>query len=294
MALSFYFMEGLEDYKKAGKLARDALNHGLSMIKPGVKIVNVLDEVENYIIRNGGGIAFPAQISLNDIAAHQCSVDSEEVIGKDLIKLDVGAHVNGFIGDNARTVSLNGREDLVEASDAALDAALSVIKPGVTIGEVGRVIQREIEKRGFKPVRNLSGHGLARFKVHTSPSMPNFDTKDDTVLEEGMVVAIEPFASEGSGIVQESGNATVYSLVNKKPVRSMITRNVLKDLDELPFTTRWLIKKYGEGRVNFAIRELEQKDLIRSHPPLRDTSKGLVSQSEHTVYVADEPIILTK
>ncbi len=287
-------MDELDYYRKAGKLAKEALHHGLKMIKEGAKIVDILEEVEKYIKDNGGEPAFPAQISINSIAAHQCSVDENELIGKDLVKLDVGVHINGYIGDNARTISLNNREDLVEASDAALEAAIKLAKPGTRIGDIGKAIQKEIEKKGFKPVRNLSGHGLARFKVHTRPSIPNIDTKDSTVLEEGMVIAIEPFASEGSGIVQESGKATVYSLINKKPVRSIITRKILSDLNDLPFTTRWLIKKYGEGRVNFAIRELEQKDLIIGHPPLKDSMNGLVSQSEHTVIVGEEPEITTK
>ena len=120
----------IEDWKAAGQIARQALDYGVSLIKPGVKAVDVLDKIEEKIHELGGEIAFPAQLSCNHIAAHWCADPNDPLILTDqLICLDVGAHVNGCIGDNAATVDLSGKnEKLVEASKAALDNAIKIIK----------------------------------------------------------------------------------------------------------------------------------------------------------------------
>ena len=110
-------------------------------------------------------------------------------------------------------------------------------------------------------------------------------------------VAIEPFASTGAGVIFESSNANIFSLAIKKPVRNIITRQVLKEIEkykELPFTTRWLTKKFPEPKVNFALRELLQKEILHKYPPLPDRAGGLVSQAEHTIIVDDEVIVTTK
>jgi len=113
-----------------------------------------------------------------------------------------------------------------------------------------------------------------------------------------MIFAIEPFASTGAGIVQDSGNATVFELSNKKPVRNPITRQVLKEIesyDNLPFTTRWLTRKFG-SKAKFALREMEQLGMLHSHPPLADKDKGMISQAEHSILIDDEGkvIVLTQ
>lgn len=217
--------------------------------------------------------------------------DDKTVFSDQIVCLDVGVHVDGFIGDNAVTVDLSGKhEDLVKASREALDNAIAIMKPGITLGEIGKTIQDTIQKYGFAPIRNLSGHGLGNYEQHTRPSIPNFDNNDNTKIEKGMVFAIEPFASTGAGIVQDSGIATVFQLENKKPTRNPITRQVLKEIetyDNLPFTTRWLTKKFGQ-KTKFALREMEQLGMIHSYPPLADQNKGLVSQAEHTVLIDSE------
>ena len=184
----------------------------------------------------------------------------------------------------------------MKASKEALDNAISVVKPGVTLTEIGKAIQDSIQKYGFAPVRNLSGHGLGKFEQHTKPSIPNFDTGSDEKIEKGMVFAIEPFASTGAGIVQDSGTATVFELINKKPVRNMITRQVLKEIEtynNLPFTTRWLTNKFG-AKAKYALREMEQLGMIHPYPPLADRDKGLVSQAEHTILIDnDGKVIVT-
>ena len=118
--------ESIEQYKQAGKIAGQAREYGVSLMKADSKIKDVLDSIEKFIQDKGAGIAFPAQISLNKVAAHACSDLGDETVLKesDVAKLDVGAHINGFIGDTATTVNLDGKyKELVAASRAALNAA---------------------------------------------------------------------------------------------------------------------------------------------------------------------------
>jgi methionyl aminopeptidase len=291
--------ETLNNYKKAGKIAAEALEFGRSMIKPGNKILDVCRKVDDRIKELGGELAFPTQISCDDIAAHFCpEIDDDSVFDKQLASIDVGVHVNGFIGDNALTVDLSGNNsELVKASREALDNALKKIRIGVSLGEIGKEIHDTIAGYGFSPVRNLSGHGLGKFDIHTSPTIPNFDTGDKTELEDGMVIAIEPFATNGEGIIYESGNASVFQLIAKRPVRNNFTRNALKEIDKLnglPFAKHWLQSKLGKAQAAFALREMEQLDIVRGYPPLVDRGHGLVSQAEHTVIVLEKPIVITK
>ncbi|MEK6949910.1 MAG: type II methionyl aminopeptidase, partial [Nanoarchaeota archaeon] len=256
-------------------------------------------KIEQKVADLGGKLAFPAQISCNHIAAHYCPEEDDKTVFSDqLVCLDVGVHVDGFIGDTAVTVDLSGKyTDLIKAAEEALDNALNIIKPGVALSEIGKTIQETIQKYGFAPVRNLSGHGLGKYEVHTKPSIPNFDNNDKTKIENGMVFAVEPFASTGAGIVQDSGNATVFELIAKRPVRSLTTRQVLQEIESyngLPFTIRWLTRKFGQ-RAKIALREMGQLGMLYAHSPLADKDKGIISQAEHSVLITDkgEVVVLT-
>jgi len=291
--------EAISNLKKAGNIAAQARDYGASMIKPGASVLEVTEAVEKKIVELGGGFAFPTQISLNDVAAHYCADPDDKLIFKegDIAKIDVGVHIDGYIGDTAVTVDLGTNPDLVNASHEALAAAIMIAKPGVTLGQLGRAIDAAIRKRGMTPVINLSGHGLDQYVFHGSPSIPNVDTGDRTKLEKGMVIAIEPFATPGKGLIYESGNANIFSQVSEKPVRNMITRDVMKEISKyrmLPFTTRWLVRKFPLYKVNFALKELMNMDIIRSYPPLPERTHAFVSQAEHTLIVDDEPIVTTR
>lgn len=291
--------EEVQDFKKAGQIAAKARDFGASLIKEGKKAVEILDEIENKIHSLGGGIAFPAQISFNHIAAHYCSTEDDQTTIKssDVIKLDVGAHVNGFIGDTATTVNLDGQyKELLESSKTALNNAIKEMKAGIRTGDVGKTIQETISSFGFKPISNLSGHGLGKFQIHTDPRIPNIFQPESPVLHEGMTVAIEPFATDGEGKIQDGGIPTLFSQMAERPVRSPITREVFKKIKSyngLPFTTRWLSKEFGIGKTALALRELQKVGNIYTHPPLGEIKKGIVSQHEHSVIVTDKGVEVT-
>jgi methionyl aminopeptidase len=291
--------ETLQSYLEAGKIAGKALQYGRTLIKPGAKVIEILDKIENKIIELEGEIAFPAQISLNEVAAHSCSDLNDQTVLKDqVVKLDLGVHIDGYIADTACTIDLSGKyEKLVKASEEALNEALKLATPGTTLAEIGKKIHEVITSYGFSPIRNLSGHGLDYFEIHTSPSIPNFDNGNQTILEEDQAIAIEPFASTGAGIIQESSPATIFTLTQERPIRDSITRSILKEIreyQELPFAKRWLERKFTTLRTNFALRNLIKQDCLQQHFPLVGQNKGIVSQAEHSVIVKEKPIVFTR
>ena len=292
-------LEILKNWTKAGKIAAEALEYGRGLIKEGAEVSEILAKIEAKIVSLEGGIAFPAQISLNETAAHGCPDFGERIVlAGQLVKLDIGAHIDGWVADTALTVNLSKEhKDIVKASEESLKRALKIIKPGVKLYEIGAVVEETILGYGYKPVRNLSGHGLGQFIVHDAPTIPNFDNGSQEELEDGQIVAIETFASAGSGVVQEKGKAGVLMLLEEKPVRDAFTRQILQRINSyqgLPFAKRWLANEFGVNKVNFAFAQLNRLECLREFPPLVDTANGWVSQAEHTIMVGDKLKVLTE
>ncbi|MAF34504.1 type II methionyl aminopeptidase [Candidatus Woesearchaeota archaeon] len=293
----------VESLRKAGKIAAEAREFGKGLIKSGVKIVEVCDKIEAKIHALGGKPAFPAQISLNHVAAHSCPDLNDEATFQDqLVKLDLGVAVNGMIGDNAVTIDLSGNHaELVKAAEEARDKAIALVKEkgeDVTLAEIGRTIETAINGYKFQPIRNLSGHGLGENLIHVPPTIPNHDTGEDVKLGKG-VFAIEPFSTTGAGLVTESEQeANIFSLVAPKPIRSVFARQILqhiqKEYTTLPFTTRWLMEKFGEGKTKLGLRELRQAGAIHGYPPLIERAKGVVAQAEHTILIDDQVEVITQ
>ena len=289
-----------QNFITAGKISAEALEYGKSLIKKGNFLLDATEKIEKKIFELGGKPAFPVQISCDEIAAHFCPVqDDTTIFENQVVCLDLGVHVNGAIGDNAYTIDLSEKySDLLAAAQKALEEALKIVAVGTELREIGKTIHDTIKSYGFNPVRNLSGHGLGLYDIHTNPTLPNFDNGDKTKLTNNMTFAIEPFATTGAGVVGEKGHPTVFMIQNKKPVRSPITREVLKEIESyegLPFAERWLTKKFG-AKANFALRELTQLGVIHQFPPLVETSKGIVAQAEHSILIDEngEVIVTTK
>jgi len=290
----------MDDWQKAGKIAAQVLEYGKKLVKINENILEVVEKIENEIIKNGAFPAFPVNVSINDMAAHFTPNDEKDLVFKenDLVKLDVGVHVNGFIGDNALTIDLGDNKDLLKASQLALNEAVKLAKPGIKIHEIGKIIEKTIKEFGFNPIRNLSGHGIEQYEQHSGLTIPNYDNDDNLELEESQVIAIEPFATNGMGLVQDGKPSNIFKVVNVKPIRDNISRDVLRyiiqEYKTLPFAKRWLFKKFDSFKVNFALRNLERESILHNYPQLPEKSQGLVSQHEHTIRVKDNPEILTK
>lgn len=292
-------MASLEDWKKAGKIAAEALEYGRSLVGKGVYLKSVADRIEERIRDKGAIPAFPVNISCNEIAAHYTPDPNDETkFGDDLVKIDVGVCYNGAIGDTALTVDLSGKySEMVKAVEEALQKAIETIKPGVKLSEIGAAIEKTIKKHGFVPIQNLSGHGLDDFNIHTKFSIPNIDNGDERVLQKGDFIAIEPFATlkGGEGRVVEGPKTEIFSLVNRKAVRNQTARKILQQIEQyktLPVATRYF--NFPKFQMDLALREMDRLGVIKLYPILTERSKNPVAQAEHSLYVDDEPIILTK
>ena len=290
----------LEKWRKAGKVAAQALDYGRTLIKSGAIIREMCDAVDQKIIDLGALPAWPTQVGLNHVAAHETpDPDDNKTFTDEVVCLDVGAHVDGFVGDNACSVDLSGKYNhLIRATEEALQKAIKTVHVGVTIGEIGKVIQDTIISHGVVPVKNLSGHGINQWVIHDSPSIPNYESGEQTKLVKGQTIAIEPFASTGAGMVVEAERGNLFAVMQPKVVRSPYARDVLKFVIEeyksLPFTTRWLTKKFGTAKTTLALRELLAANILHVYPPLLDASKGMVTVFEKTLFVGDTVEVLTK
>jgi methionyl aminopeptidase len=293
----------LENFRKAGKLTASVLEDAKRLILPGESLLDVVESIEKMIFDAGGKPAFPANISINDIAAHFTpESDNKDLIGeKDIVKIDLGVHVDGCIGDTAFTVDLSGEHGkLLEASQAALDAAIAGIKPGVTTGEIGGMVEEEMKKRGFRPIENLTGHMIRPYMLHAGISVPNIKTHDAYEFTEGDIFAIEPFSTDGAGRVADTSQVEIFSIEQPRNVRLRQSRMVLNHVIEtyftLPFAERWLEKKFERKLLlNAALRELMNAGVLHPYPVLREAAHGKVAQFEHTLLVTKDGCeILTK
>ena len=292
-------MENLQDWKKAGEIAAEAREYGKTLIKENASLLEITEKIEKKIFQLKGKPAFPVQISLNNIAAHyNAFVDDKTIIGNDVVKLDIGVHVNGAIGDTAVTICLNKEHaELCKASETALENVLKLIKPGLKLGEIGKEIEETIMASGFNPVRNLTGHSIELYNEHAGLTIPNFDNGDQTELVEDEIIAIEPFATNGVGFIDEKKGSEIYKVINNNQTRNPICRNILKFMNEnyngLPFSKRWLVNNFKSFEVNFALTNLIKEGIVMEYRHLVEKSNCVVSQNEHSVLVKDKPIILT-
>jgi methionyl aminopeptidase len=281
--------ETVEKYRQAGTALRTVLDETAEMVEPGRTHLEVAEYAEERIDELADGPAFPVNISVDEEASHATPArDDETEFGEDVVCLDVGVHVDGYIADAATTVDLRGEPELVEAAEAALDAALDCVAPGVETGRVGAVIEETIESYGYTPVLNLSGHGVARWDAHTGPNVPNRGVDRSPAFEVGDVVAIEPFATDGRGKVGEGAIEEIYSLETERSVRDRTARQVLEHVTEayrtLPFAARWI----DVPRAEMALRRLKQQDVLHGYPVLKEEDGRLVSQAEHTAIVTED------
>jgi methionyl aminopeptidase len=278
----------LEKHRKAGCILANVIQEARSRVDVDVPLIEVAEFVESSIRSQRAQPAFPCNISLDRMAAHYTPGPKDQsTFGESMVKLDIGVHVDGYIADAAVTIDLSGHPELVEASKAALDAAIELVSPGVSTAQLGAAIENAISGYGFKPVANLTGHGLGRYSAHDEPIIPNKAIDQGVALKEEDVIAIEPFATNGSGRISESPMIEIFGFSKHRAVRSLQARELLKEIQEyktLPFARRWLT---GE-RIDYSLTQLLRSGIIHSYPVLWEVEGALVSQAEHTVIVLSE------
>lgn len=286
------------DYKKAGEIAKKVVAYAKKIIKPGMTLLEIAKKIETEITKQGGQLAFPINLSINDVAAHYSPDINDETKASGLLKVDIGIHINGFIADTAFSLDLTSDhkyKELITASEQALESALNLLNKNPTYNEIGEIIQKSIESKGFSPIINLSGHSLTQHKLHAGITIPNYSNNNNNKLKIG-VYAIEPFATSGQGKVYEGPPSNIYAVINPKNPRSPTARKIFNYVWEkhktLPFSLREIQERFGL-MSRTALKEMEQTDIIHNFPQLIEKSHQPVSQAEHTVIIKAGEIIVT-
>ena len=290
--------EELQKLKQAGEIAKQIKKFAREIIKPGMPLLEIANLIDEKIIELKGKPAFPVNLSINEIAAHSTPSPNDTTPAAGLLKVDIGVQIDGFVADTAFSVDLENSEEnkkLIEAAEKALEKGIEKFSFGVELSEVGKVIEKEISSRGFSPIRNLSGHSISQYNLHSGLNVPNHDNGQKTKIEEGSY-AIEPFTTSGAGQVYDGKPSGIYHLEKEGNVRDSFAREVLKFIKEeyqtLPFCLRWLHKKFG-SRALIAMKRIEEAGLVHHYPQLTEKDRKKVAQAEHTVIVTKKEKIVT-
>jgi len=271
-----------------GDVVHKALKYALDLAQPGVPVLELCKKVEEFIRANGAKPAFPVNVSINEVAAHYTAKrrDALEIPKSGLVKIDVGAHRDGYIVDAAVSIAFGSAfESLVKAARGALEAALSLAKPGVRAWQIGEAVERVAKGYGFRPIYNLTGHKIERYILHAGHVVPNYPDKTASQqLMPGDVYAIEPFVTNGEGQVVDGREVTIFRLLKMrhKSLQQFIDV-VSAEVGPLPFTPRWF-PQLDDSVFTQALK----LGVIHGYEVLVERSRGYVAQFEDTVYIGEE------
>lgn len=295
-------VEALEKYRKAGEVAGRAREYGASLVKTGARLLDVAEAVEAFIRDQGAQPAFPCCMSVDADAAHDtpAPLDARVLQEGQLVKLDCGAQVDGWIGDTAITVEVGGggrHVAIQRAAKDALQAAVEAVRPGVAIRDVSAAVEAAIRSHGYQPVANLTGHSVDRYHQHAGVSVPSVAATARGKLEPGMAVAIEPFATDGQGKVRDAAGGHIWHFLAARPQRDPTARQALEHIQrhhpELPFAERWVAQAIPANKVAYAMKILERSGAVKQYPVLREAGGGQVAQYEHTFLILEDEVVVT-
>jgi len=295
------------EIRQAAEAHRQTRQHIQRWVKPGMKMIDICEELEGtarkLINENGleAGLAFPTGCSRNHIAAHYTPNAGDETVLEydDVVKMDFGTHIKGRIIDCAWTLSFNPKFDplkkgVQEATEtgiktAGIDARLCDV--GAAIQEVMESHEIELEGKTYqvKSIRNLNGHSISPYQIHSGKTVPIIKGGETTVMEENEFYAIETFGSTGKGYVHEDMECSHYMKnfdVGHVPLRLQKSKQLLntinKNFGTLAFCRRWL-DRLGESRYLMALKDLGEKGIVDPYPPLVDIKGCYTAQYEHTI-----------
>jgi methionyl aminopeptidase len=290
-----------EQYWKSGKITSQVRELVRNMIDPGVGFLEICDFVKKEVELRGGNLAFPTGIGVNQVTAHFAPQNGDKsVVGeKDLVKVDFGVHVDGYVTDTSVSVTFNPDYVLLlEATELALEAAVGMARKETRTGEIGREIHREAARFGFKTIENLTGHTLERYVVHAGKSIPNLYMPGMQSLKRGEVFAIEPFLTlgTGAGYVIDAPSKTIFSIVARKktgsPELDDFAERIWRERKTLPFTPQWYSREFRGDKLSEIVSRLVAKKVLRAYPTLVEASGAPVAQFEHTMALEDGGLVV--
>ncbi|NVM34715.1 MAG: type II methionyl aminopeptidase [Candidatus Lokiarchaeota archaeon] len=290
----------IESLQKAGKIAQEVKKYIKPKIKVGAKVFDLISDTEAKIEELGGLCAFPVNFCINNIAAHYTSPikdDGLEINEGDLVKIDLGVHIEGYIVDTAFSINFSedeSLENIIQATEVALDAAKMMVKPKTNTRDIGKKIEEIIKGFKYNPIRELGGHQIERWTVHGKKKLPELGSQGGDVMETGEVFSIEIFASTGDGSVHNTQYSYIYEInpyAGRVPLRRKTSKQLLgfinKNYKTLPFADRWLAKEFRLG-VAFGLQELIQQGKLQVHHVLAAKKSVNIAQIEESILITED------
>ncbi|KAB8698136.1 hypothetical protein FH972_026386 [Carpinus fangiana] len=305
--------EFLSEYRQGAEIHRQVRQYAQKTIKPGQSLTEIAESIEDSVRALTGhqgleegdhlkaGIGFPIGLSINHCAAHYNPNQGNKTILQqgDVLKVDIGVHINGRIVDSAFTLAWEPRYDpLLAAVRDATNTGVREAGIDVRVGDIGAAIQEVMESyeceldgvtHPIKAIRNLNGHNIEQFRIHGGKSIPIVKSSDNTKMEEGETFAIETFGSTGKGYVRDDMECSHYSKVGdagklafRVASAKPLLRSIEKNFGTLPFCRRWL-DRLGHEKYLLGLNNLVSSGIVEAYPPLVDIKGSYTAQYEHTI-----------
>ncbi|KAL8972992.1 MAG: hypothetical protein Q9183_000244 [Haloplaca sp. 2 TL-2023] len=301
------------EYRQGAEVHRQVRQWAQKNIKPGQSLTEIAEGIEDGVraltghqgLEEGdnikGGMGFPTGLSRNHCAAHYTPNAGNKIIlqKEDVMKVDIGVHLNGRIVDSAFTLAFDPVYDnLLAAVKDATNTGVREAGIDVRMSDIGAAIQEtmesyEVEIGGqtfpVKAIRNLNGHNITQHSIHGSKSVPIVKGGDQTKMEEGEIFAIETFGSTGKGYVRDDMETSHYAKkadAPNVPLRVSSARTLLnsitKNFGTIPFCRRYL-DRLGHEKYLLGLNNLVSSGIVEAYPPLCDIKGSYTAQFEHTI-----------
>ncbi|KAF3905835.1 hypothetical protein AA313_de0206864 [Arthrobotrys entomopaga] len=310
----------LKNYRKAAEVHRQARKWAQEFAKPGQTLLNIAEGIEDTVralLANSGletgdclksGMGFPTGLCLNNETAHYTpNPGHKDVVLKyeDVMKVDFGVHINGWIVDSAFTMHFDPIYDnLIAAAKDATNTGIRETGIDVRICDISAAIQEamesyEVEIKGktipIKSVKNITAHNIAQWHIHAGKSIPFIKNKDQTKLEEGEVIAIETFGTTGRGWLDDDNGIYGYSLIQDAPLSvnlpltsaKKLHKTIRENFSTIPFCRRYL-ERLGVERYLAGMNSLVSNGIVEAYKPLVDSEGAYTAQFEHTLLLREQ------
>jgi methionyl aminopeptidase len=348
---SYLSNSDLEDFRRAAVIHKVARKKALSFLYTGGKLSALVDAVEDIILKlcqqdpkiyfeKGhmlgkiySGIAFPVGVNINNVIAHDSKittmVDDRIFYKGDVVKVDIGVHVNGRIIDSAFTHiitdekgvhdSENIYNSVLEASRDSMFTAIKMSGPDQRLVEISESISEiisshEVDIGGggtipIRPVKGIGGHNIKQYQIHGGKlilSDPDYNLQGDSRMESDEIYAIETYATTGYGVMTQNDsmdkcthymeqsneiieNNQSITKKDKKFFRKTDLYNWIKTRKGLPFSVSWIDHNKVQ-KVNKGFSLGIPSGQVVAYPPLRDEDNSVVAQFEHTIHVKNDSV----
>jgi len=288
-----------EAYFRAGKIHYEVCERSKKLIVPGASLLAIAQAIEKDIASYPeASLAFPVNLQLNnEVHYSPLPGDTRSIRKEDIIKVDVGVHVEGYIADGAYTIALNtDYQEMVDFTEKVLRESITGLKPGMKVSEIGRRLDEHMKGSKYKIIKNLMGHQVQQWDLHSKKSVSVYEHDSAHMMEPGDAFAIEIFITDGTGFIKSSSQAVIYALKrNLVPMRDMKLRNLCKTIYEkrrhLPFTERYVVEHLKYSRMDFL--NLKRSGNIMEYPILLEIPGSKIAQFEDIIYVDEDSVKIT-